>query len=69
MPRVGPGTGGVRLAACFWTKSLVASAERRRTLFGLDGAIQALGSDHPEHRAVDALTNVYHNLLRQWSAT
>ncbi|WP_375287612.1 Fe2+-dependent dioxygenase [Sphingomonas sp.] len=67
--RVTPVTRGTRLAAFFWTQSLVASAEQRRTLFELDGAIQALAGDHPEHGAIDTLTNVYHNLLRQWSTT
>lgn len=67
--RVTPVTRGTRLAAFFWTQSLVASAEQRRTLFDLDSAIQALAGDHPGHRSVDALTNVYHNLLRQWSTT
>jgi PKHD-type hydroxylase len=67
--RVTPVTRGTRLAAFFWTQSLVASAEQRRTLFELDGAIQALATDHPEHAAIDTLTNVYHNLLRQWSTT
>jgi PKHD-type hydroxylase len=67
--RVEPVTRGTRHAAFFWTQSFVASAERRRLLFDLDGAIQSLAGDHPEHGAVDALTQVYHNLLRQWSQT
>jgi PKHD-type hydroxylase len=67
--RVEPVTGGVRYAAFFWTQSFVASAERRRLLFELDGAIQAVATDHPEHGSVDTLTQVYHNLLRQWSQT
>ena len=67
--RVTPVTRGTRLAAFFWTQSLVASAEQRRTLFELDGAIQRIGTDHPEHGSIDTLTNVYHNLLRQWSTT
>ena len=40
----------------------------RRTLFELDGAIQALaatcGQSDP---AIVQLTGVYHNLLRRWS--
>lgn len=67
--RVMPVTRGVRFAAFFWTQSFVPSAEQRRLLFDLDDAIQALGSDHPEHGAIDTLTGVYHNLLRQWSQT
>ena len=67
--RVEPVTAGVRLASFFWTQSLVASELNRRTLFELDGAIQRLTADHPGHRSIAELTGVYHNLLRQWSAT
>ncbi|ARU05278.1 Fe2+-dependent dioxygenase [Comamonas serinivorans] len=67
--RVTPVTRGVRYAAFFWTQSLVASDEQRRTLLELDRAIQRLTADHPEHAAIDQLTGVYHNLLRQWSTT
>lgn len=65
--RVAPVTRGVRFVSFFWTQSFVASPERRRLLFDLDGAIQSVAGDHPEHGAVDTLTGVYHNLLRQWS--
>ncbi|MEW9855018.1 Fe2+-dependent dioxygenase [Novosphingobium sp. M1R2S20] len=65
--RVEPVTRGVRFASFFWTQSFIASPERRRLVFELDGAIQSLASDHPEHPSVDMLTQVYHNLLRQWS--
>lgn len=67
--RVTPVTRGARLASFLWTQSLVPQAHRRRMLYDLDLAIQALSSDHPEHDAVDTLTNVYHNLLREWSST
>ena len=67
--RVNPVTRGVRYASFFWTQSLVASDEQRRTLLQLDQAIQALTADHPAHTAIDPLTGVYHNLLRQWSTT
>lgn len=67
--RVTPVTRGTRLAAFFWTQSFVASTEQRQRLFELDGAIQALAVDHPEHPSVDVLISVYHNLLRQWSQT
>jgi len=67
--RVMPVTRGLRFVSFFWTQSFVASAERRRLMFELDGAIQAVAADHPEHASVDTLTQVYHNLLRQWSAT
>jgi PKHD-type hydroxylase len=67
--RVMPVTKGTRFVSFFWTQSFVASPEKRRLMFELDGAIQAVAADHPEHASVDTLTQVYHNLLRQWSAT
>ncbi|WP_404480371.1 Fe2+-dependent dioxygenase [Novosphingobium sp. BL-52-GroH] len=67
--RVMPVTRGTRFVSFFWTQSFVASPEKRRLMFELDGAIQAVATDHPDHASVDTLTQVYHNLLRQWSAT
>jgi PKHD-type hydroxylase len=67
--RVEPVTRGTRFVSFFWTQSFIASPERRRLMFELDGAIQSVAADHPEHSSVDTLTQVYHNLLRQWSAT
>ncbi len=67
--RVTPVTRGVRLASFFWTQSLVRSDQQRRMLFDLDCAIQQLSADHPGHASIDDFTNVYHNLLRQWSET
>ena len=67
--RVTPVTKGARLAAFFWTQSLVQSEIQRNTLFELDSAIQQLTGDHPGHASIDPLTGVYHNLLRQWSTT
>ncbi|EQB15188.1 Fe2+-dependent dioxygenase [Novosphingobium lindaniclasticum] len=67
--RVAPVTRGTRFASFFWTQSFVAAPERRRLLLELDGAIQSVASDHPEHGSIDTLTQVYHNLLRQWSST
>lgn len=66
---VTPVTRGTRYASFFWTQSLVASDQNRRTLFELDTAIQALTTDHPDHPSADRFTNTYHNLLRQWSTT
>jgi PKHD-type hydroxylase len=67
--RVAPVTRGTRFVSFFWTQSFVAAPERRRLLLELDGAIQGVASDHPEHASINTLTQVYHNLLRQWSAT
>ena len=35
----------------------------------LDGAVQALAGDLPDHASIDTLTQVYQNLLLQWSHT
>jgi len=67
--RVTPVTRGTRFAAFTWIQSFVAQDQQRRLLFDLDSAIQDLTADHPDHGAIDTLTNVYHNLLRQWSTT
>lgn len=67
--RVEPVTRGRRYVSFMWAQSFVASPERRRMLFELDGAIQQLTMDVPEHGSLDELTHLYHNLLRHWSAT
>ena len=67
--RVEPVTRGTRYVSFFWTQSFVAQAEQRRLLLELDNSIQAIAADHPDHASVDRLTQVYHNLLRQWSVT
>ena len=66
---VTPVTRGTRYASFFWTQSLVQNDQNRRILFELDSAIQHLTGDNPEHATLPPLTNIYHNLLRQWSAT
>lgn len=67
--KVQPVTRGARIASFFWVQSLLRSDAQRRILFDLDLAIQTLtqnaGSDPA---ALLALTGVYHNLLREWSA-
>lgn len=67
--RVTPVTRGTRFASFLWAQSLVAADHKRRMLYDLDVAIQRLTGDHPEHGSIDALTQVYHNLLREWSVT
>lgn len=67
--QVTPVTRGSRLAAFFWTQSLVREHSRRALLFELDNTIQALARDNPEQSAVARLTGLYHNLLREWSET
>lgn len=67
--RVSPVTRGTRYASFLWAQSLVREDQRRRMLYDLDISIQALSGDHPDHAAIDRLTGVYHNLLREWSVT
>jgi len=67
--RVTPVTRGTRYASFFWTQSMVRDDSQRRLLFELDVAIQSLTADHPDHGSIDAFTNVYHNLMRQWTVT
>jgi PKHD-type hydroxylase len=65
--RVEPVTRGVRLAAFFWIQSMVRDDGQRKMLFDLDTAIQQLARISPDQGPVMAVTNVYHNLLRQWA--
>lgn len=64
--RVNPVTRGARYAAFFWTQSLVREDSQRALLFEMDGAIQQLTADVPDHPALLQLTGTYHNLLRRW---
>lgn len=67
--RVNPVTRGERVSCFFWMQSLVASAEKRAMLFDLDQSIQSLTQDRGgKDSEVLRLTNVYHNLMRHWSA-
>jgi PKHD-type hydroxylase len=46
---------------------MVRDVTQRALLFDLDMSIIQLARDHPQHPSVVQLTNVYHNLLRQWT--
>ncbi|MCS4247126.1 MULTISPECIES: Fe2+-dependent dioxygenase [unclassified Pseudomonas] len=59
-------TRGARYASFFWTQSLVREDSQRTLLFEMDGAIQQLSRDVPDHPALIQLTGTYHNLLRRW---
>lgn len=63
--RVTPVTRGTRLASIFWVQSMVRDDSHRRLLFDLDMAINQVNQALPNHTAVVALTNCYHNLLRR----
>ncbi|MBN6149486.1 Fe2+-dependent dioxygenase [Xanthomonas sp. AmX2] len=67
--RVLPVTRGARLASFFWVQSLVRDAGRRQLLLELDTSIQALTATSADSASLLRLTNVYHNLLRDWSET
>jgi PKHD-type hydroxylase len=67
--QVAPVTRGARIASFFWVQSLVRDSERRQMLFELDASIQALTQTDANRDALLRLTNVYHNLLREWSET
>jgi PKHD-type hydroxylase len=64
---VKPVTRGERIASFFWVQSMVRHDAQRTLLLDFDTAIQQLGRDAPEHRAVVQLTGIYHNLIRAWS--
>jgi PKHD-type hydroxylase len=63
--RVTPVTRGTRLASILWVQSMVRDDSHRRLLFELDMAINQVNQALPNHAAVVALTNCYHNLLRR----
>ena len=67
--RVTQVTRGTRLAAFFWIQSLVREDSQRAILLQLDTSIQQLRQRVPDDPALDHLTGIYHNLLRQWSQT
>jgi len=75
--RVSPVTRGHRLAAFFWTQSMVQDDTQRGLLFDLDNTIQGLAAradvadSHAETHAdsIARLTGTYHNLIRMWAQT
>lgn len=67
--QVTPVTRGIRLASFFWIQSLVREGSRRAMLLDLDDTIQDIAEELPDSDALDRLTGLYHNLLREWSDT
>jgi PKHD-type hydroxylase len=65
--RVEPVTRGTRTCAFFWIQSMVRDDSQRRMLFELDTTIQQLARTVADQTPVVTLTNLYHNLLRQWA--
>lgn len=67
--RVCPVTQGERLAAFFWTQSMVREDSARQSLYELDNVVQQLASRGDSVDEVTRLSGVYHNLIRQWGET
>ena len=63
---VKPVTKGKRVCAVFWTQSMVREQARRDILYELDTTIQSLQETSLEPVRVQ-LSNIYHNLLRDFS--
>jgi PKHD-type hydroxylase len=62
-----PVTRGARVAAFFWTQSLVRDDGERSLLFDLDLAIRDVAQANPDSPSSIRLTACYHNLLRRWA--
>jgi PKHD-type hydroxylase len=67
--RVEPVTRGSRLAAVMWIQSLVRDETQRKLLFEIDMSLGSLRGKSGAKAEADALTSVYHNLLRMWGET
>ncbi len=63
--RVSPVTRGERIAAFFWTQSMVQDDSLRSLLFDLDQTIQRLALRPENAEEVTRLTGTYHNLVRR----
>ena len=65
---VTPVTRGARVSSFFWIQSMIRDAHARRMTYDMDLTIQTLverlGRNDPEVRS---LTNIYHNLIRNWA--
>ncbi|MDP2354515.1 MAG: Fe2+-dependent dioxygenase [Beijerinckiaceae bacterium] len=67
---VTPVTRGERVASFFWVQSMVRDNEKRSILFDLDQSIQRLKFERGlEDQECLSLSNIYHNLIRQWAQT
>lgn len=65
--RVTPVTRGVREVAVSWIQSLVREADRRRILFDLRHALDALDASAPPPPETEAIRRSYFNLIRMWA--
>ncbi len=67
MHRVSPVTRGVRDVAVSWIQSMVREPERRRILFDLRSALDALDGAPTPPPETEALRRSYFNLIRMWA--
>lgn len=58
---------GERLASFLWAQSLVRDPAQRQSLLDLDLSIQSLRQTVGDGADLQRLTQLYHNLLRQWA--
>lgn len=65
--RVRPVTRGVREVAVSWIQSLVREPERRRILFDLRHALDALDASASPPPETEAVRRSYFNLIRMWA--
>jgi len=65
--RVTPVTRGVRDVAVSWIQSMVREPERRRILFDLRTALDALDTQSAPPPETEALRRSYFNLIRMWA--
>ena len=65
--RVAPVTRGVRDVAVSWIQSMVREPERRRILFDLRTALDALDRSPARPPETEALRRSYFNLIRLWA--
>ena len=65
--RVSPVTRGARDVAVSWIQSMVREPERRRILFDLRAALDALDASSAPPPETEALRRSYFNLIRMWA--
>ena len=65
--RVAPVTRGVRDVAITWVQSMVREADRRRILFDLRSALDALDASPSPPPFTEAVRRSYFNLIRMWA--
>ena len=57
-----------RISSFFWLQSMVRDSFQREQLYRLDRTVRVLSVDRgPQDEAVLELTNLYHNLMRNWA--